>query len=168
MKLVTLIACLGIASCATGSDEKLPTKIIWHADKRFTDVERQKIIEGDAWLSLQSGHEPSEIIFDFDPPPGLWDAFTIRRERGILSNGTGATGLCMGGAVFLDVDSLGKIEYLPGLTSHEMAHCRFRFKDGYRPGDKITEGIMRVLYPMRWTELEEEQCRETNCRMEGK
>ncbi len=128
----------------------------WHADKRFTTEERNAIESGAAWLEGASGHEVGAIAFDYEVTSDQPLAHTIRRERG--SNGTerGATGMCAGGTVYIDPVGLPdegmRAEYLPGLAAHEMGHCAVGLAD-----DASTEGIMRVLYPMRWTAREANQ-----------
>lgn len=138
---------------------------MWHGDVRFTDTERIAIREGEAWLAAHGGHEPGGVEFDYEPGAAI-EARTIRRERG-----PDGTGECLAGAVFLGLDGHSATnesplrgDLLPGLTAHEMAHCRYGFVDAYRPGDAPSDGIMHALFPMRWTASEEAQCVATRCR----
>lgn len=131
----------------------------WHADTRFTESERAAIVAGEQWISEAAGHAPRGVVFDYVPSSSQPLPSTIRRE----SKG-GNAGLCDSGALYLapDVD----LEWLPGLTAHEMAHCRYGFRDGYGEDGVPSSGIMRVLSPMRWTAAEEAQCAERGCRGE--
>ena len=114
----------------------------WIGDERFTEAERAEIQRGADWLYANAGLPPPRIEWHGEP--------TIRREHGP----GGEDGLCAGGVVYL-----GDYRYLAGLTAHEMAHCVLGFQDGYR-GERHSDGIMRVLEPMVWSEDEQAQCRE--------
>ena len=129
---------------------------MWHGDHRFTPEQRAAIREGEAWIARQGEHEPGGVDFDHEPD-GKVHAWTIERAD------VGADGLCSSLHGTISIRSVD-LSTLPGLTAHEMAHCRYGFVDGYREGDMPTDGIMRVLTPMRWTQAEEEQCNMTNCR----
>ncbi len=116
----------------------------WYGDERFTEAERAEVQRGAEWLYAHAGLPVPRIEWGNGEP-------AIRRERGPL----GADGECSGTTVYI-----GATENLAGLTAHELAHCQLGFVDGYRTGDAPTDGIMRVLEPMRWTEAETAQCRE--------
>ncbi len=120
----------------------------WQGDARFSLEERARIEEGTAWLNAQVGRPAPVIAWTLDASD-LAAPGTIRREH------HGASGFCEAGTVYLDPETAGT--YLDGLAAHEMAHCALGLVDGYRHGDAPTDGIMRVLSPMRWTESEQAQ-----------
>lgn len=159
--LAALFSGFALIACGTPDDK------ILHGDTRFTDSERAAIIEGEAWLATQAGHEPFGVVFDMDDP----SAYGRKVVKG-HAPGSSATGLCEPGEGLLLTIHLATegqpIEWVPGLMAHEMAHCRYGFVDAYREGDPPTDGIMRIVYPMRWTDAEEAQCERTNCREECK
>lgn len=155
--IAALFSGLALVACGTPDDR------ILHGDTRFTDSERAAIIEGEAWLATQAGHEPFGVVFDMDDP----SAYGRKVVKG-SPPGTEYAALCERGAgllmtVYIAADSQ-PIEWVPGLMAHEMAHCRYGFTDAYRADEASTDGIMRVVYPMRWTDAEEAQCERTNCR----
>jgi hypothetical protein len=159
-----MVLALVVGGCAAAPSRPA----MWRGDVRFSESERAAIREGEAWIAAQGGHEPGGVDFDYEPGATI-EARTIRRERG-----PGGTGECLAGAVFLGLDGHPatnepplRSELLPGLTAHEMAHCRYGFVDAYRAVDVPSDGIMRVLSPMRWTASEEAQCEATRCRDEG-
>lgn len=80
--------------------------------------------------------------------------------------------MCIDDTLYLDpvprVEELPVPGTLPGLAAHELAHCVLGFKDGYHQdaGEIRTDGIMRVLTPMQWTDAEREQCAaSTSCKI---
>ncbi len=121
----------------------------WYGDESFTESERAEIQRGADWLYSHAGLPPPHI--EWGQEPGREGHATIRRAHGP----NGEDGLCLDGAVYL-----GAKDNVAGLVAHELAHCVLGFVDGYRAGDTPTDGIMRVLEPMRWTEAEQAQCRE--------
>jgi hypothetical protein len=124
----------------------------WYGDERFTVAERAEIQRGAEWLYGHAGLPAPRI--DWGPVGD--ERRTIRREPG--PNGTGE---CLNGSIFL---GLGDPNVRPvdvaGLAAHELAHCVLGFVDGYRESERRTDGIMRVLDPMAWTDAERAQCRE--------
>jgi hypothetical protein len=142
--------------------------LVIHGDVRFTAEERAEIVRGEAWLAEQAGNEPFGVVFDLDEPRD--HARSVVRGAHPSSD---ATGMCAsntdgdGFTIYLRTEGQPR-EWIAGLMAHEMAHCRYGFVDAYRPGDVPTDGIMRVLDPMRWTEAEEAQCLATNCRAAGR
>ncbi len=140
---------VGLAGCVGGADDDAR----WHADERFTAEERVEVERAVAWLSAVSGHDVGGVAFDHrvgqTPQP-----FTIRRERGPYGE-AGATGVCHTGwggpTVYLDTNDAAP--YLAAIAAHELAHCEMGLAD-----DHASDGIMRVLEPMRWTDREATQC----------
>lgn len=139
-----------------------PPEADWYGDKRFTAEERVQIERGSVWLAEQAGRPAPSISWTLEIAAQAMP-HTIRRERGPHADGSVA-GLCKDKTVYLDPVGLPgenmKIEFLAGLAAHELAHCTLGFVDGYHPNDPPTDGIMRVLSPMRWTDAERAQCRE--------
>ncbi len=131
-----------------------------YGDERFTEVEQAQIQEGADWLYTQAGLPTPRIRWGMkfegsEPMPK-----TIRRENGPTANGE-----CFAGAVYLGMNGDPRINAgpvsgptVPGWAAHELAHCSLGFGDRYFAGQEQSEGIMRVLYPMRWTESEQKQC----------
>ncbi len=135
---------IGLAGCGESAAD-------WHGDARFTATERASIEAGQAWLSDHS--RTARLTFDWtyeagtDPPP-----HTIVREPGPHGSGE-----CVVQTVYLGLDAPGvRPEDVEGLAAHELAHCTLGFVD-----DPDTDGIMRVVSPMRWTDREEAQCHVT-------
>lgn len=165
--LTTLLA-VGSASALAGCGScGAVAPSAWHGDSRFTADERQAIESGEAWLAAHAGRAPATFDWSYDATNALsaQEAHTIRRERGPRDDSGECTGFTVhvgrGTTVYLDPVGLPgdgfRPEYLPGLAAHEMAHCELGFVDGYRLNDVPTDGIMRVLYPMRWTAAEDAQ-----------
>ena len=132
----------------------------WHGDSRFTEAERAAIVEGDAWLAKQAGHPASTFDWTYEVTSAEPLAHTIRRERG-PDGDHGTTGWCSdiggAGALYLDPDDSNAAPgSLAGLAAHELAHCEFGLHD-----DAESEGLMRVVQPMRWTDRERAQCAAT-------
>lgn len=156
MLVVVVFAVFAVSGCAAPAE--------WHGDSRFTVEERAAIEAGEAWLAQHAGRAPATFDWTYEVTSDYRLDHTIRRERGPLPDGQTATGLCAGSTIYLDpigdpkVNEHMTIEVLPGLAAHEMAHCELGFVDGYRPNDPPTDGIMRVLLPMRWTSAEDAQC----------
>lgn len=128
----------------------------WHADARFTAEERTAIEEGARWLAEQSGTPVPTFDWTYEVTSDQLLRGTIRREKG-----PDATGECVGGiggTVYIWPEARPEINapaigsMLDGLAAHELAHCTLGFVD-----DLATDGIMRVLSPMRWTEREQAQ-----------
>ena len=145
------ILALGLSGCALEPPD-------WYGDQRFTPAERAAVEEGAAWLHERAGLPPPVIAWTYEVASSEALPRTIRREQ----PSTGPGGLCLGleGTIYLDPATL-----VPGLAAHELAHCELGFVDGYHAGDVQTDGIMRVLAPMRWTHVEQEQCsRSTKCK----
>lgn len=160
--VLTVSAALLVSGCAS-------EPVDWNGDARFTETERTQIETGAAWLYAQAGLPAPHISWNYEVTSAEALPKTIRRERG-PSGDSGATGLCSSldgnGTVYLGVEGdAAKNEApigdaLPGLAAHELAHCVLGFVDGYHPGEKQTDGIMRNLAPMAWTDAEQAQCRE--------
>jgi hypothetical protein len=129
----------------------------WHADKRFTAAERVEIVRGAEWLSQASGHDVGGVDFDYEVTSEQPLAHTIRRERGSMTE-RGETGLCQGDTVYLDPVGLPdegmRIEFLAGLTAHELGHCELGLAD-----DLDSDGIMHNITGLVWSEREEAQCK---------
>ncbi len=147
-----MLLVLALAGCSSSAESEPD----WRGDARFTADERAHIEEGVSWLNAQVGKPPPSIGWTLDAADAV-TPHTIRRERGPLND----TGECAGGTIYLDPPGKPgegmRSEYEPGLAAHEMAHCELGFVDGYHPQDPPTDGIMRVLYPMRWTASEQAQ-----------
>jgi hypothetical protein len=137
-----LLVALGTLSCASPD-------VRWHADKRFTEAERASIQDGFAWLENASQHDMGGIAFDYEVTSADALPHTIRRERGPYGE-HGATGLCSGQTIYLDVTETGL--YIDGLAAHELGHCELGLKDDFE-----SVGIMRRLSPKAWTEREQAQ-----------
>ncbi len=163
-----LIAVLsGILGAGCAAETSAPSPDLY-GDARFTLTERAEIERGAAWLFEHAGRPAPR--FDWSRDFGVQDAVpaAIVRER------AGATGWCTtrdgSGAVYLDVDGEASTnespvgEHLAGLAAHELAHCALGFEDGYHAGDTASDGIMRVLTPMRWSASEEAQCARVGAR----
>jgi hypothetical protein len=149
-----------LAGCAAESE--LP--IEWRGDERCTAEQREEIERGQAWLYEHAGLEPSRIAWTYRAGEAI-EPRTIRCERGPVS----ATGLCFGGAVYFDFDGNDATGEPPiakeswaGLAAHEMAHCRLGFEDGYSEGRR-SDGVMRVLSPLRWSAFESAECARGGC-----
>lgn len=147
---VGVFACLVSLLSPTGCAPDAAPEPDLVGDARFTAEEREAVQAGATWLYEQVG-EPSPVIAWRDGP----DLDIVRERRG-------ATGLCSGGVVYLDpIGEPGegmRIEHLPGLAAHELAHCVLGFVDAYHAGETQSDGIMRVLTPMCWTDAERAQC----------
>lgn len=121
----------------------------WHADARFTPQERAEIVRAVVWLSEASGRDVGGVAFDYDVTLGEPLPLTIRRETPPHAT---ATGFCTStggrGTVYLSPTT----GHLAGLAAHELAHCALGLAD-----DADSDGIMRDLDPMRWTEREQAQ-----------
>ena len=127
----------------------------WYGDDRFSEEERAAIEEGTAWLYAQVGEPAPRISWTLRVDSEGVLPGTIRRGYGPSR----ATGECAGGAIFIATgEERIEMQHLPGLAAHELAHCAFGFVDGYHAGEVQTDGIMRVLAPMRWTDAERAQC----------
>ncbi len=134
-----------LSACALNTTEGPPVR--WHADARFTPEERTAIVAGADWLSKNSGHDVGRIVFDGHPG-------NIRRERG-----PEGTGQCLHGAVYLGLDDANVRDVdVPGFAAHELAHCELGLVD-----DPESEGLMRVIEPMKWTDREAAQCVRLGC-----
>lgn len=147
-----LLALLPLALLACAPDDEAEL----HGDVRFSEAERVEIQRGSDWLRAQAGLPSARIAFDLEAAGHEPMRSTIRRERGP----GGESGFCAEpgrrGAVFLDPSN----GFLAGLAAHELAHCELGFEDRYHAGEEKSEGIMRVLSPMLWTEAERRQCAE--------
>ncbi len=158
MRIAAFVGLLAVmlGGCAANRAEH---RADWRGDVRFSADERAAIETGEAWLAMHAGQEPATFDWTYEAG-GAREAQTIRRERGRPD----AAGLCERGTVYIDPIGLPnegmRPEYLPGLAAHEFAHCELGFVDGYHAGEAHTDGIMRVLYPMRWTEAEDAQLAE--------
>jgi hypothetical protein len=130
----------------------------WHGDRRFTPEERAAIVEGETWLAKHAHRTPAVFDWTYDVTGETPNARTIQREAGPH----GETGFCTAigspdGAIYLNPDDPNSApNSLDGLAAHELAHCELGFVD-----DPMTDGIMRVVTPKRWTEREDEQCHVT-------
>lgn len=156
MKLLLALFAASFLGCAVEAENA-----DYYGDVNFSPEERAHIEEGAAWLYAQVVEPAPKISWTYKGGYKNTIPGAIVKGRGITDQGT-TLGLCSGGVIYLDPIGLPgenmKPEYLPGLTAHEMAHCAFGFVDGYRDSEKQTDGIMQVLYPMRWTSAEQEQC----------
>ncbi len=141
---------LGLVSCA-------PSRVDWSGDFRFTAEERAQIEAGEAWLAEHANRPVASFDWTYDVTSAQPLPKTIRRERGLHGDGT-TTGLCLDRTtIYLDPDDPNAAPgTLDGLAAHELAHCELGFVD-----DPMTDGIMRVISPKRWTAREEEQCHVT-------
>lgn len=153
-----VVVAVGVGSgCAAERDD-------WHGDERFTPDERVEIQRGTEWLRGQAGLPAPKIAWDYEVTGSEEIPKTIRRERGPGDGSSSATGSCSVAHHTVYLDPEGRpgegmtLEVLAGLAAHEMAHCELGFVDGYHPSDAPTDGIMRVLRPMRWTHAEVTQC----------
>lgn len=149
MRFVGLALVMSLFGCAAGRAD-------WHGDARFTAEERASIESGEAWLAEHAHREPATFDWTYNVTSEEPLAHTIRRERG--ANGTGECVGGVGGTVYLgiDVETPTRPVDVPGWAAHELAHCELGFVD-----DLQTDGIMRVVTPMRWTAREEAQCHVT-------
>lgn len=138
-------------------------EVDWHGDARFSADERAAIEAGEAWIAQHAGRQPATFDWTYNVTSEYPLDHTIRRERGPLSDGTTASGLCWRTTMYLDLADANP-EAREGLAAHEMAHCELGFVDGYHPSDPPTDGIMRVLFPMRWTAAEDAQLAKTDAR----
>lgn len=156
--LVAAFALVSVPACAPEDDAD------WYGDSRFTQEERDAIEAGVRWLAYQSGTKPITIAWTYEVSGSQPLPHTIRRElfpkKGGNEDGTNA---CVSGSVvYLGPEVMGSCpDCMPGLAAHEFAHCLLGFRDRYYGADPKAWscGIMRVLYPMRWTSSEREQCR---------
>lgn len=140
MRGAALVTSLALTSCASES-------AVWHADERFTEDERASVVRGALWLEAASARDVGAVAFDYRVTSAQPLGRTIRREPPPAGDG----GFCsggVGGTVYLSTPNA----YLDGLAAHELAHCALGMTD-----DPQTDGIMRVLHPMRWTERESAQ-----------
>lgn len=121
----------------------------WHADTRFSPEERAEVVRAVVWLSEASGRDVGGVAFDYEVTSAEPLPLTIRREKPPRAT---ATGLCTAtdgrGTVYLSTTT----GHLAGLTAHELSHCALGLAD-----DPDSDGIMRDLDPMRWTEREQAQ-----------
>jgi hypothetical protein len=131
-----------------------PDEAELHGDIRFSEAERAEIQRGSDWLRAQAGLPAARIAFDTEIEGHGPLRGTIRRERGPGN----VSGFCaepgLRGAVYLDPADGS----LAGLAAHELAHCELGFEDRYHADEEKSDGIMRVLDPMLWTEAERRQC----------
>lgn len=159
---LTVAVLVGLVGC-TCAEPDSARAADWRGDKRFSAEERAAIERGESWLAAHAGRLPATFDWSYDVAGEAPAAHTIRRERGPYGS-RGASGLCVGSTVYLDPVGLPdegmRPEFLPGLAAHEMAHCELGFVDGYHAADPQSDGIMRVLYPMRWTSAEDAQLAE--------
>lgn len=143
----------------------------WHADNRFTTEERAAIIEGFNWLESHAGFDFGGIDFDYEVTGDQNLPATIRRGHIMIpveGQPDQIASACVEGKTVYLAAGETKLEHLPGLTAHELAHCILMFEDRYHGNEEKSEGIMRVLTPMRWTESEEEQFKSRGFKREGK
>lgn len=121
----------------------------WHADTRFSPEERAEVVRAVVWLSEASGRDVGGVAFDYEVTSAEHLPLTIRREKPPHAT---ATGFCTAtdgrGTVYLSPAT----RHLAGLAAHELAHCALGLAD-----DADSDGIMRDLDPMRWTEREKTQ-----------
>lgn len=119
----------------------------WYGDVRFTDAQREQIIGGTNWLYTQGGLPPPRISWTH----GLNEDSHNNVIRYGVANPYALGIAYRNGAIELTPD----YKYLDGLTAHEMGHAVLDLKD-----DRNSTGIMGgYLYPPRWTEREEAQCK---------
>ena len=153
------LALLASSGCAAESAD-------YYGDARFSTEEREAIEVGSAWLAAQAGVPAPSIVWTYEPSSSERLPKTIRREVGPAGQGECVGGI--GGTVYLGVDGDPRVrapavsrEILPGFAAHELAHCTLDFADAYHASDAKSDGIMRVLFPMRWTDAERAQCART-------
>ncbi len=149
MRAAAVLAFL-LLGCVSEPDE-LPD---WYGDERFTADERIAIQRGADWLHAHAGL----------PAPRIeWSGAAAEHPRSIRrARGANAIGACVNETtVYLDLsDPNVRPVDVAGLAAHELAHCVLGFVDGYRDSERRTDGIMRVITPMVWTDAERAQCRE--------
>ncbi len=133
----------------------------WYVDDRFSAEECIEIDRGATWLYAQAGRPAPVLRWTYRVTSESPYRRTIRRDpmpgHPVTQHGGSCTSLEGNGTVYLWPDP--EAPQLAGLTAHELAHCELGFVDRYRAVDgSLSDGIMRVLTPMLWTESEREQC----------